>query len=516
MRVPLRKLDFPFTTLRWVFSFVVVLDLGTPPRPLSYGHSSTSLHKLFVLHSLRPSQLAILSIFLPSYYCIMVYLNSQQSYPMTSSQYQYQQHQHHYQQQQRPQQQQLHHRKSISHQLPMGDVDEDVVYQYRHQPVYKNKQSQYRSVTSVFSLHKVLLPLLYLTAMWNLTSSMKNKSRQRDVLASVISQVDLYRLQYAESSLLLEDITQKELDLNGKLKDLRSTNMKLRHEQRIKEEMEERVAAGLPAGRRGEGEGKNAVIHHVVHQHKRTAQTWIDQRQTALVEKIQTLQTYIQSQSREYVLAEYGPGPYRVEFQVKLPKKTTESKFVVELAPLDLMPHSLELFLDMVTQEAWDNTVFYHHVKHMHVLAAAPVNFGTYQRKDHHWKALGFTGLSFPEYSTEWPHEEYTLGFSGRGPNFYINGKDNSVSHGPGGQDRHKLTGDADPCFGKVVWGKQVIKDMMPMKSPPPSTTGNEKKDGGDEPQNWKNVEVTHIVRVKLQQPSSSSPSRPKTISVAQ
>ena len=379
----------------------------------------------------------------------------------------------------------------------MGDDDDDHhVFKYRHpQPVYQQRWSgpaaAAGSSSSVFSLHRVLLPLVYAAAMVHCGSSLRTHSHLTSLASSVLTQVEFHRQQNVEAWGLLNEVTQKETDVTKKLAELKATSNKLLHEQRMKEVMEERLA--------GEPQSNDAILQHLANTHKKTAMTWIDQRHTALMEQIETLQGYVQEQSRQYVLAEYGMGPHRVEFQVQLPhKKNSQSKFVVELAPLDLMPHSNEIFLDMVANEAWDNTVFYHHLQHTHVLAAAPVNFGTFEPKNHHWKALGYTGLSFPEYSGDWPHEEYTLGFSGKGPNFYINALDNSKNHGPGTQNHHDLASDADPCFAKVVWGKQVIQDMMPTKGAPPGT-GTTKQATTEDPVSWKDLDVTQIVSVRLQ-----------------
>jgi Cyclophilin type peptidyl-prolyl cis-trans isomerase/CLD len=360
----------------------------------------------------------------------------------------------------------------------MGDDDDDIV-RYRNENVYK----EHLSTSSVFSFHRVLLPLFYALAMLNCGSSLRTKSELKALASSILFQVEFHRSNHAETLLLLDDATKKEQEVKKTLKELQATNSKLKHETRIREEIDEKE----------DGSHQNsAVFQYLAQKHKATRDSWIDQRHTALMEKIEILQNHIRQQSRQLVLAKYGPGPHRVEFQVQLPSKNTISKFVVELAPLDLMPHSIEIFLGMVSAGAWDNTVFYHHVTHAHVLAAAPVKFGTFEKKDHHLKALGYTGLSFPEYSNNWPHEEYTLGFSGTGPNFYVNAMDNTDHHGPGGQNHHHLDGDADPCFGKIVWGKKVIQDMMPMKGAPGS-------DEDEEPQSWKDFDVTHIVKVTLQ-----------------
>ena len=131
------------------------------------------------------------------------------------------------------------------------------------------------------------------------------------------------------------------------------------------------------------------------------------------------------------------------------------SFFTVETAPNELMSHSVFNFMDMVDRKVWDNSVFIH--KWDHVVQAAPITPDGQNKRD-----LSEFGLWFPEYSEEYKHDEYTIGFSGRpgGPEFYINLTDNEESHGPGGQDHSTILHDADPCFAKVVIGKGVIDRM--------------------------------------------------------
>ena len=43
------------------------------------------------------------------------------------------------------------------------------------------------------------------------------------------------------------------------------------------------------------------------------------------------------------------------------------------------------------------------------------------------------------------------------GPDFYINKMDNSANHGPGGQTQVVLNEEADPCFGRILEGKDII-----------------------------------------------------------
>lgn len=65
---------------------------------------------------------------------------------------------------------------------------------------------------------------------------------------------------------------------------------------------------------------------------------------------------------------------------------------------------------------------------------------------------LGLDRLAFPDYSADYPHLPWTLGYTGRpgGPDWYINKVDNTKGHGPGGQSQHPLSEQGDSCFGIV------------------------------------------------------------------
>jgi hypothetical protein len=75
----------------------------------------------------------------------------------------------------------------------------------------------------------------------------------------------------------------------------------------------------------------------------------------------------------------------------------------------------------------------------------------------HPFKSQGLDQLAFPDYSDNFPHLPWTLGFTGRpgGPDLYINKVDNKKSHGPGGQYQHVLQEQGDSCFGKITRGKE-------------------------------------------------------------
>jgi cyclophilin family peptidyl-prolyl cis-trans isomerase len=126
------------------------------------------------------------------------------------------------------------------------------------------------------------------------------------------------------------------------------------------------------------------------------------------------------------------------------------------------MPHSVLFFLEMVATKFWDRTTLLHNKKVKHVIAGVPLDYLSQESKASHLSSsVGWTTLGFPEYSTKWPHDKYTIGFSNNGPTFYINTMDNTHHHGPGGQGHHLLKEDGEPCFGKVVQGKEVVDALV-------------------------------------------------------
>eukprot|EP00978_Attheya_sp_CCMP212_P032034 scaffold123288_cov50-Attheya_sp.AAC.3 len=170
--------------------------------------------------------------------------------------------------------------------------------------------------------------------------------------------------------------------------------------------------------------------------------------------RIAKIRRQIQAKNKQDVLEKYGPGPYQVEFELDFSPDENEepTKFVVEMAPLDLMPHSVHHFLEMISHGLLNGFAF--NVGEYHIVMAG-VKSGEMEQV---FKKARLTTLTFPEYSHEFPHDPYTLGFSGAppGPSWYINTVDNVEHHGPGGQEHHRGL-DGDPCFAKVVSGFDVV-----------------------------------------------------------
>ena len=124
---------------------------------------------------------------------------------------------------------------------------------------------------------------------------------------------------------------------------------------------------------------------------------------------------------------------------------------------MDIMPHSVHIFLEMVSHKLWDNTVFWHHYGTTHIVSAAPIALATGEARHHHFQHFRLGGVSYAEYSDDFPHAKYTVGFAGHGPGFFINTFDNSKTHAPGAQEHHDLDDEADPCFAKVISGFDVV-----------------------------------------------------------
>lgn len=156
-----------------------------------------------------------------------------------------------------------------------------------------------------------------------------------------------------------------------------------------------------------------------------------------------------------------------MEIELEYPKVNTadppskwpriRNKIVIEMAPLDLMPHSVNLFLQQVHHGLWDGNELTTNPDHI-------MSFGYHRASAHEgFVDRALETVSYQEYSHKYPHVQWTVGFMGRpsGPDFYINKLDNTVAHGPGGQaNSEDMHNEADPCFGRVVEGFDVLNEI--------------------------------------------------------
>mmetsp|Transcript_27706 Transcript_27706/g.31087 ORF Transcript_27706/g.31087 Transcript_27706/m.31087 type:complete len:462 (+) Transcript_27706:35-1420(+) len=305
-----------------------------------------------------------------------------------------------------------------------------------------------------------------------------------DILSTMDIELESLRFQKQKTSQLYKDKMDEQNEITKQQWKLKKAQRLFKHEARMLEEIAELEASS----KEDNVEIPKETLEQ--YQNRRSAtvtKTWIVHRQEALLHKVYNLQAYIQEGSRNRVIQKYGAEPYFVSFDVKSREGRKPGNFVVRMAPLSAVPHAVETFLEMITNKVWDNTVFYSHRTQEHVIAAAPIVYGTFQSKDRQMESLGYEGVSFPEYSESFPHKQYTLGFAGNGPNFYINSINNIDHHGPGGQGHHELSPDADPCFGEIVNGFDVIKSDMQI--------GRHK---GNSPKGWADYDLTRVITAKL------------------
>ena len=136
--------------------------------------------------------------------------------------------------------------------------------------------------------------------------------------------------------------------------------------------------------------------------------------------------------------------------------------FEVELAPLSEMPHTVFTFLDLVHLRLFDGTSFAA-ADNSRIEGGSPNHAPTPHAVKLHERYAKFgynrSPLGFYEYSPSFPHEAFTIGFTGSpvpGPTLAINLMDNSASRGP---DDHGKRGE--PCFGKIISGFDTLQRIQ-------------------------------------------------------
>lgn len=275
-------------------------------------------------------------------------------------------------------------------QLPLGNDDSNTFF----------LDKAFSMCSNVSTRSKWTLKLLYIMVAMSWMTALKTGSNFNKNFYALQKKVRTLSTQKSQTFDMIQDAKKKRDAILRQNRQQQRTRRLFDHEARMSEELYEMKQSN-----------SNPEVTKLIEQRQNgITSSWVQQRQDALYHKIVDLQSTVQEQSRSRVIEKYGPGPHHMQFDVLTGQNArTQGTFIVELAPIDLVPYSVGVFLDLATHRLWDNTVFYHHSSQHHVIAAAPVNFGTFDPKGHHFEALGFDRLIFPDYSYSYPHSQVSV-----------------------------------------------------------------------------------------------------------
>jgi len=197
----------------------------------------------------------------------------------------------------------------------------------------------------------------------------------------------------------------------------------------------------------------------------------VQHREEAFLKNVDILKHKIMLESYRDAFERFGAGPHYVKFWVELPPQENGSQqiqlhdgkyseFTIKLYPLDAMPHSVHLFLEQVHHNLWDGCKFLINAFHI-------TQTGSTAEQTKQFSKYNLDKVFFQEYNKDYPHKQWSVGFAGRpgGPDFYINKIDNTKAHGPHGQGHWDLPEEADPCFGEIVDGLDVVMRFNDIKN---------------------------------------------------
>lgn len=183
----------------------------------------------------------------------------------------------------------------------------------------------------------------------------------------------------------------------------------------------------------------------------------LEKREEALIRCIDDLQSHIQESNKFDLIDMYGPGPYQVEVTLSSAAgvDSRSRKFVLEMAPLSTMSHSVHHFLRMVSEGLWEHMSFVQGPNAPNVLHSTPMDMTTATTMNADFENAKLQKLTFSEKSPEYPFGPYKVAFVGRpgGPDFYVAGNQEPL-----------ISTDAS-CFATVVSGRDVV-DAYVQKKP--------------------------------------------------
>ena len=128
------------------------------------------------------------------------------------------------------------------------------------------------------------------------------------------------------------------------------------------------------------------------------------------------------------------------------------------------MPHTIHTFLTIIQKKLVTGGTFF--LSRGHIIVGGPVDNHNKENNRELEERMTYEGyfpngaLMFKEYTPEYPHVQYTVGFNYvGGPIFYFNLKDNTEGHGSTYSDDEGYK-EGEPCFAKVVEGFDVIQRL--------------------------------------------------------
>lgn len=193
----------------------------------------------------------------------------------------------------------------------------------------------------------------------------------------------------------------------------------------------------------------------------------IDQKREYWERKATSMMEKITFRGRKEVLEQFGPGPHYVKLTLGFESSPENESILLELAPLDSMPHTIHMFLKMVQENMYASSTFV--LSREHIIVGGPVDARNEDNNHELEQRMLREGyfphgvLLFKEYSPDHPHLPYTFGFNHiGGPIFYINMEDNTELHGPShsAQDGFR---EGEPCFARIIEGKDVVQRIEEM-----------------------------------------------------
>jgi len=256
-------------------------------------------------------------------------------------------------------------------------------------------------------------------------------------------------------------------------------NLQLTHEALEKShlELKETAAAAIASAEKLQNDGGAGQQIQVLSRDLEEAngllsqeRTWASewkQKALGLEVQINIIQQRIQEFSRLRLIQKYGYRTLSVELELNFAEGDS-AWITIELAPIDEMPHTVDTFLSQVELGLFDDGGFaFHHNGDNIILGGPTRNHLTPEETDpgQRFADSGVAHVLFQEYSSNFPHQRYTVGFANRpsGPDFYFNTQDNSALHGPNG---YADDGSADPCFGLVTRGTDIIDRIHDLTGP--------------------------------------------------